>query len=403
MKLQNLLIIFVVIALPIIIILSVYVEYQVDTANLRSSYDGKIIGATYDTMLAFQLNTTNNKYSSVADSLVRDIDAAINVFSDSLATNLGMTSANKARVLNYVPALLFTLYDGYYIYTPISLANGELKHELKPYVYYTKEYNLDSETKRMVINFSLDNYVVVYFDDKGAEEYTSKAGYLEVIAKNKNSEGIYIEGDDIYYNGVKIEKDETLTRNEYKYDKIAGTENIIQNFQTHTKNENSTSAYEYYKEAYEFTKWYNEKIKDIFVVTSHDYINLYINENNNPLPDRQSGFNSEKIEVIQSKIVDNLIQAMEMYSRKTTVRFEMPKLKATDWEIILHNACVISFIQGFPVGTATYNNYAIVPSTENEQYINEKNLYYIGYGEEADGSYHRIGCEHLKGERIVRI
>ena len=65
MRLQNLLIIFIVIALPVIIILSVYVQYQVDAANLQASYDNTFLGATYDMLSAFQLNTTNNKYSEI--------------------------------------------------------------------------------------------------------------------------------------------------------------------------------------------------------------------------------------------------------------------------------------------------------------------------------------------------
>ena len=78
-----------------------------------------------------------------------------------------------------------------------------------------------------------------------------------------------------------------------------------------------------------------------------------------------------------------------------------------DWDKILHNVCLISFLQGLPLGTSVYNNYVIVPSTENKQFVDETNIYYIGYGgtgtNAADGCYHRLGCEHLKGNTIVRI
>ena len=82
MRLQNLLIIFIVIALPVILILTMYIGYQVDTVNLKSMYDSKLLGATYDAMSAFELNTTNNKYSTVSDSLIRDIQASINTFTN---------------------------------------------------------------------------------------------------------------------------------------------------------------------------------------------------------------------------------------------------------------------------------------------------------------------------------
>ena len=110
MKLQNLLIIFVIIALPVIIVLSVYVEYQVDTARLKTKYTDKLLGATHDTVVTFQLNTTNNKYSSVSDSLIRDIEASINTFTTSLSSNLGLTGATNSYAMSYVPALVFTLF-----------------------------------------------------------------------------------------------------------------------------------------------------------------------------------------------------------------------------------------------------------------------------------------------------
>ena len=217
MKLQNLLIIFIIIALPVIIILSVYIEYQVDTATLRASYESKLLGATYDTMMAFQLNTTNNRYSTVSDSLIRDLEATINVFSTSLATSLGLTGTSEGNIMSYVPALVFTLYDGYYIYTPANYADGTIDYQLKPYVYYTNEYSY-SDDRKLVLNFTLDNYVVAYYDNKADGEYTSKAGYLEVIDKN---EGVWVEGEDVYYKGVKIDRNEEIRLNTYTYNTLS--------------------------------------------------------------------------------------------------------------------------------------------------------------------------------------
>ena len=397
MKLQNLLIIFIIIALPIIIILSVYIEYQVDTAILRASYDSKLLGATYDTMLTFQLNSTNNKYSTVSDSLIRDLEATINVFSTSLATALGLAGSSQESIMNYVPALVFTLYDGYYIYTPANYADGTIDYQLKPYVYYTKEYSY-SEDKKLVINYTLDNYVVVYYDNKADGEYTSKAGYLEVIDKNT---GIWIDDDGkLYYKGVEIPRDEEVRINAYSYNTLE--DGTITDFTLNEQKLNSTSAYDYYRNAYDFTLWYNSVIEDALRGLP-EYDLLYIDIDNNPLPDEQTDFNSEKGRVIEETITSNLIQAMEMYSQKTTVDFAMPEFTGVDWDKITHNVCVISFLQGFPVGTTTYNNYVIVPSTENEQYVSETSLYYIGYGQGSDGRYHRLACTHLQGETIVRI
>lgn len=80
MKLQNLIIIFLAIALPVIIILSVYVELQVDTAALRANYNDYLVNAAHETVVAFQLNTSNDKYATVSDTKRRDVEAAMQVF-----------------------------------------------------------------------------------------------------------------------------------------------------------------------------------------------------------------------------------------------------------------------------------------------------------------------------------
>lgn len=403
MRLQNFTILFVVIALPVIIILSVFIKYQVDTANLRAEYDNIFFRATYDMLSTFQLNTTNNKYSTVSDTLTRDIEASINIFSETFGNSLGIMGASKNDVMSYVPAVLFTLYDGYYIYTPSANTDGSYEHKLKPYIYYTKEYESMDDKKKIVINYSLDNYVAVYYYNKSENSYESKAGYLEIIANSKNDNGIFVSenGQDLYYNGKKINKNETVYRNKYAYNSNQNKYELIQEQIT------SQDAYNYYLDAYKFTKWYNDIINNSNLGNSSRGISykevLLINQNNNPLPNYDSEFNSEKGEAIQNSIKNNLIQSMETYKRKSDIDFSMPQFNAIDWEHIYKNVCVITFIQGFPLGTSIYNNYVILPSTENKQIVSETNLYYIGYGGDADNSYHRLGCEHLKGDTIIRI
>lgn len=401
MRLQNLIIIFVVIALPVIIILSVYVRYQVDTANLRTAYDSTFLGATYDMLSAFELNTTNNKYSTVSDSLIRDIEASINIFSDNFGSSLKLMGTNKNDVMDYVPAIVFSLHDGYYIYTPTADVDGEYDHTLRPYVYYTKEYESSDANKKIVINYSLDNYVAVYYYDKLNKSYESKAGYLEPIASSQNTYGIYISGDNVYYNGKKIDENETLHKNGYIY-------NLAQNKgQVQEQITQSQRAYDYYKKAYDFSNWFNNIINSANLGNSNtgrSYTNiLTVTKDNQALPELESDFNNEKSQVIKNSIENDLIQAMETYKRKIGIDFAMPQFTAMDWEKIFKSTCVISFIQGLPVGTSTYNNYIILPSTENEQTINDQTLFYIGYGRDADNCYHRLGCEHLKGDTIVRI
>ena len=57
--------------------------------------------------------------------------------------------------------------------------------------------------------------------------------------------------------------------------------------------------------------------------------------------------------------------------------FAMPKLSETDWEKILTNVNFVTFMQGLPVGTKKFNDYTIVTSTNNKQYVNPDTLYFI--------------------------
>lgn len=118
MKLQGFTIIFALIAIPLILVLAYYIQLQVDTITLQNEYDSKLLDATYDAMSSFEINTANEDLSSVSDSLRTIIEASNNVFFNTLATNLGMSNASKSSIEPYIPAMLYTLYDGYYISTP---------------------------------------------------------------------------------------------------------------------------------------------------------------------------------------------------------------------------------------------------------------------------------------------
>lgn len=120
MKIQNLSVIFLVIIIPIIMVVSYYIQLQIDTITLQTTYDSKLIAATKDAIEAFEINTVewNNKYSNVAGSRRRDVEASINTFMTALSDGMGVSGINREYIENYIPAILYTLNDGYYIYTP---------------------------------------------------------------------------------------------------------------------------------------------------------------------------------------------------------------------------------------------------------------------------------------------
>ncbi len=236
MKLQHLTIIFIIIMLPIMLILSNYIQTQIDIAVLRDNYTKSLIDSTHDAMVAYELNSMNNNYNQDANSKKRDVQASINTFFTSMSNNLGVPGYIKKYVEPYIPAIVFTGYDGYYIYaktkeiprytkqeekadTTGTISEGDIKdgeeiteYNLKPYIYYSAEYknvNID-----VVINYTLDNYVTIYGTVNGV--YISQSGYLidnkinntlnetlqeNIVAKVKNSSGdtFYNKDNCIYY------------------------------------------------------------------------------------------------------------------------------------------------------------------------------------------------------------
>lgn len=154
MKYQYLAVVFVIIMLPISLVFSAYLGAQLDTLDLQISYDTKLDNATYDAIKAFQLNTINSTTSEFVNSKIRDIEAAANSFFTSIATNFNMAGYDSEVLQEYVPALVFTLYDGFYIYSPFenvldantkllddaTYQNGDDIVGLKPYIYYSCRY-----------------------------------------------------------------------------------------------------------------------------------------------------------------------------------------------------------------------------------------------------------------------
>ena len=207
MKLQYIAVIFIIIIVPISLVLSEYLNVQIRTINNQTFYAKQLNDATYDTIKAFQFNTVHNRYSSVANSKLRDIKAATNTFFNTLGTTL---TRSREDLQEYVPALAFTLYDGYYIYSRNrKTAEEEYSYELKPYIYYSCEYK--SGSKRAIINYTLDNYITVYYYD--GSKYSTKSGYLidrgingrkVKVSEAEGTEEKKIATKNVEYDGIKI-------------------------------------------------------------------------------------------------------------------------------------------------------------------------------------------------------
>lgn len=128
MKIQYLAVIFVIIVLPISLVISLYTGNLIKVSNTEAAYNRLLFNATHDAVRTYQMNTLDNTYAAEDTSKFRDVNASINSFYNNLGTGLSRSGYSKEELYEYVPAILFNLYDGFYIYSPyqnIAVENGE--------------------------------------------------------------------------------------------------------------------------------------------------------------------------------------------------------------------------------------------------------------------------------------
>lgn len=440
MKIQALAVIFIIIVLPISMVLTVYIQSQVDTLELQINYDTKLKNATYDALKAFQLNTVNSSTSDLANSKMRDIEAAVNSFYNSIASNFNLSGYNKEILQDYVPALVFTMYDGYYIYSPFTntisaedegntYKNGDRITGLKPYIFYSCRYktgNID-----VVITYSLDNYITL----QGTINNTpvNKYGYLLDNVENRPDgsvtyRGIEIGEETLVESNVEYDASGNGIVSNYYYTKINGVKYYskdgnewftILNGERYPQSEKyktvNDSAIRYYKEGKEFTDWVRTNLGSLSTANAVD-------ENGNSLAsefgttypifsntlnpdslieDPDSNFNQHRLSVIKYSIEKNLSIAIANYNNYSEgaieTNFLMPELKEDEWDKIVNNVSIISFMQGLNIGGKMYNGYSIVTNTKTEEVVNIDSIYIVT----NDGNYHRATDSDLVGNSNI--
>ena len=76
----------------------------------------------------------------------------------------------------------------------------------------------------------------------------------------------------------------------------------------------------------------------------------------------------------------------------------MPRLKEYEWDKLLNNISVISFLQGLNIGGKIYNGYSVINNNKNKEVIPEESIYLVT----DDNQYHRItDIKNLKDKNIV--
>lgn len=509
MKIQTLMIIFIIITLPIISLFTIYLNLETKTMNLQTDYDGKLIEATKEAMESFEINTVDwsNDLGTLANLKRQYLMSSINVFTTSLSNKLRIGGTSKESILTYIPAIVFTMYDGYYIYAPtyvpqtvtddkgvqlfyyeqsqaikitssatqnvggtiysgepiyiaktgqgtsgtynsesiyyttdVTKAKKTYKHVLKTFVPYTTTYG------DFTINYTLDDYIRIYGENVQKEGYIIenfyKSGIYRMNIPTNSVSGIKFDGKEIK---PEILKEKILIRNsinttaevkeytyiynssndkryydsstnkffsvngdyvrqelggaEYKKVLIYDGQNVIELYQLLNDSTNNTwyeknsngeyveyslqlsipknndcSAINYYIEAYDFNKWLISNATRLGLSNIQEILD-------------------NKEEAIVNNINENLNLSISNYSANSTIDYKLPMLSDEDWEQALSNISIISFFQGVKIGMKTYNNYAVVSSTQNNEYVSDDSLYFM---DSDDIYYHRYGCTSAK-------
>lgn len=408
MKLQHFAVIFIIIVLPISFLLSESMNLKIEEVNMKNLYDSRLNEATYDAVKAFEINTANNKIAKLSQKeKEKEVKYIVDIFYRSLAEQFSDKGYEKDSLKDYTPAILINLYDGFYMYSKYkNVENNEYEYGIKPYEYYTCRYKKDNNYD-FIVNYTLDNYIKIYGIVNN--QIVNKSGYLIDISKIDEDSKLKIDSgadiDCLYYDNLKIEK-EILTNNEIKKE----NSQVIED----EKTIESLDAVKYYIESYKFTKWVNENLADIKPINAVDEVNLEkinftinkeiennkifeINNDNNP-DSKFSNFYMHKESVIRKKIENNLITGVANYNQYSSLNYEfvLQKIKETDWEKIINNVSITSFVQGLSIKGKYYNSYATIVSNSNMELINKCDLMVLG----NDGNYHKLNCKELIGKNI---
>lgn len=239
--------------------------------------------------------------------------------------------------------------------------------EVKNYAYIYNSNNdkryYESEAGENQGKFFITNseYVKVYLPD--TEANNSLAEYKKLLIRFEKDLPDYIE---LYQ---LLNKDEGNTwyykDSNGKYNKY----NDYKNDQLTIDRNKDCSAINYYVENYLFNYWIKDESLDI-----NEIMNL-------------------KKQSIIDNVNKNLNLAISNYSENSKINYTIPELSDEDWEQALSNISMITFFQGMKVGLKTYNNYSIVTSTENNEYVGQDSLYYL---DSQDESYHRYRCSNTQ-------
>ena len=384
-------------------------DYDIaDEGKLLYEYDSTKGGSSYGTYNGIEFTLDENFAKSTYEHILKpyatysarykneDIDITVNYTLDNYITVYGTVDGE------------YVVKSGYLVDTSVNLDETEILTERIAW----KDNDSDEEYTSGVYQYIYsENNTKVYFDHTQGDKtfFVNSNGIrtnLEELT-NTNYKKLLVQKEDDYYPVYQALADCDLDRD--------GTPDIIAGKWYKTKGvaqseiniaipiKSDVSAKNYYVQSITFSNWVKNKLGSIKIEHMQNVeeqaiygdLNTQIFNFSDP-EDEESAINIHKREVIKQTLISNLNQAITSYSRKTIEgEYVLPILSETDWDHVLRNVSIITFLQNIPIGLKYYNNYAIATSTANKDFVNPDEIY---ISNEEDNYYHLPYCSKLQGD-----
>lgn len=413
MKIQHWAIIFIIIILPFSIICRNTISKKNLLLRDETRINNIIDNATYDAVSQIIEISEELGYGKNIPITRGVADAAIDRFFNTLSVNFNLPIGREkaeAYFSQYIPAIIIVGYDGLYVYS-YEETNKGYEFTLKPKIPYACEYKIPSTSKSITINFTLDNYVSIYFPDDvflvgapfsndSVEVYTNGTHVLSGYIGNfldVDSNGIDDLKDFLTPEGNLIlcpigstqytENDDPYGIQTYPY-RSADQINYIKNTLPMFTDNLSYILREWAKTgsgASPNTATYLSLLTD--EIANQDYV---YDDDGNVITDA-SDFHLLRRETIVNLITAVLKEEFNQHNDYTdalglTYQFNVPQIGRDQWNNTINDISVLAFFQGMPIGTESYyNNYSLGGTR-----IVQSSYLYAERVKDASGNVHRV-------------
>ena len=404
MKIQHWAIIFLIIMIPFSIVCRNVINNKILLLKDETRYNNIIDNASFDAVA--QLKEFDNEFGMGKNiPLTASImDACIDRFFNTLCVNFNLPANRQtaeAYFCRYIPAIIIIGYDGLYVYSCETTANG-FEFKLKPKIPYSYKFS-----NNIIINFTLDNYVKLFLpsdvfasgytletDSTGAE-YTGGSvvigGYVgNFVDYNGNNIDDFAEGRAL---GITVQDNVPSLFNPYgiKLSDINEIKSFLATMTVKTANNDGNLSYFLYvwghnvnwasnsppqmlanllitdgkSPDYKNSLQYNVDFTKVNVDYQYDDQNVIKTDAAGNVIGQASAFHQLRRETIVNTIVKTLTAEFNehnAYAKSLGVQytFTIPNISRDQWNNTIDDISILSFIQGLPMGTDKfYNNYSL--------------------------------------------